>query len=83
MTEFVLRNNYFEFNGKVKQQISGIAIGIKCTPTYACIHMDELENGFLSLRSHKPLVWFTYIDGIFHYMDTWRQKASQIYEGLK
>ena len=30
MTEFVLRNNYFEFNGKVKQQISGTAIRTKC-----------------------------------------------------
>ena len=59
MTEFVLRNNYFEINGKVKQQISGIAIEIKCAPTYACIHMDEFENEFLSLRSHKPLVWFS------------------------
>ena len=39
--EFALRNNYFEFNGKVKQQISGIAIGTECAPTYACIYMDE------------------------------------------
>ena len=44
MTEFVLKNNYFEFNGKVKQQISGTTIGTKCAPTYACIYMDEFEN---------------------------------------
>ena len=56
MIEFVLRNNYFEFNGKVKQQISGTAIGTKCAPTYACIYMDEFEDEFLSLRSDKPLV---------------------------
>ena len=48
MTEFVLRNNCFEFDGKVKQQISGIAIGEKCAPNYACMYMDELENEFLS-----------------------------------
>ena len=65
MTEFVLRNNYFEYNGKVKQQISGTAIGTKCTPTYACIYMDEFENKFLSLRSDKPLVCLSYIDGVF------------------
>ena len=51
MTEFVSKNNYFKFNGKVKQQISGIAIGTKCAPTYACIYMGEFENEFLSLRS--------------------------------
>ena len=33
--EFVLKNNYFEFNGKVKQQISGTAIGTKFVPPYA------------------------------------------------
>ena len=64
MTEFVLRNNYFEFNDKVKWQISETAMGTKCIPTYACIYMDEFENEFLSLRSDKP-VWLSYIDNIF------------------
>ena len=65
MTEFVLKNNYFEFNGKVKQQISGTEIGTKRAPTYACIYMDEFENEFLSLQSDKPLVWLRYIDDVF------------------
>ena len=56
MTEFVLRNNYFDFNDKLKQQISGTAIGTKCTPIYACIYVDEFEKKFLSLRSDKRLV---------------------------
>ena len=33
MARFVLQNNYFEFNGIVKQQISGTAIGTKFAPT--------------------------------------------------
>ena len=65
LTESVLKNNYFEFNGKVKQQISGTAIGTKYAPTYTCIYMDEFENEFLSLRSDKPLVWLSYIDDVF------------------
>ena len=32
MAEFVLKNNLFEFNNKVFQQISGTAIGTKSTP---------------------------------------------------
>ena len=60
-----MRNNYFEFNDKVKQQISGTAIGKKCAPTYGCIYMDEFENEFLSLPSDKPLVWRRYIDDAF------------------
>ena len=47
MAEFVLKNNYFEINGQVKQQISGTAICTKLTPTYACIFTDDVENKFL------------------------------------
>ena len=32
MAEFLLKNNFFEFNGSVKQQVSGTAIGTKCEP---------------------------------------------------
>ena len=38
---FVLQNNYFKFNGIVKQQISRTAICNKFAPTYACIFMDK------------------------------------------
>ena len=40
MAEFVLKNNYFEFNGKVKQDLSGTAIGTNFAPPCACIFMD-------------------------------------------
>ena len=30
MAEFVLKNNFLEFNGQIKQQISGKTIGTKC-----------------------------------------------------
>ena len=40
MAKFVLKNNYVEFNGKVKQQISGTAIGTKLAPPYAWVFMD-------------------------------------------
>ena len=44
MAEFVLKNNYFEFNGQVKHEISGTAIGTKFAPPYTCIIMDEVET---------------------------------------
>ena len=62
---FVLQNNYFEFNGIVKQQISGTAIGTKFAPTYACIFMDKLETDFLNTQEYLLLVWYRYIDDIF------------------
>ena len=65
MTEFVLKNNYCEFNGQVKHQISGTDIGNKFAPTYACIFMDEIEINFLQTQEFQPLVWFRYIDDVF------------------
>ena len=65
MAKFVLQNNYFEFNGETKQQISGTAIGTKFAPPYACIFMDQVESEFLKTQTHQPLVWFRYIDDIF------------------
>ena len=56
MASFVLKNNLFEFNGKVKQQVSGTAIGTKFAPTYACIFMDKIESDFLKTQEAKPLV---------------------------
>ena len=34
MAEFVLKNNYFKFGNKIKQQISRTAIGTKFAPPY-------------------------------------------------
>ena len=56
MAEFVLKNNFFEFNGLVKEQISGTAIGTKCAPSYACIFMDEFETKFIESQQNQPLV---------------------------
>ena len=64
MAKFVLKNNYFKFKGKVKQQIFGSAIGTKFTPPYACIFTDEVETSFLDIQEMKPLVWFRCIDDV-------------------
>ena len=65
MADFVLKNNYFEFNGQIKQQISGTAIGTKFAPPYACLFMDKIEAAFLETQELQPLAWFSYIDDIF------------------
>ena len=57
MVDFVLSNNYFEFNGQIKQQISGTALGTKFAPPYACLFMNKIEP--------QPLVPFRYTDNIF------------------
>ena len=56
MVEFALKNNFFEFDSKVKQQTSDTAIGTKFVPPYACIFMDKVEIDFLETLAAKPLV---------------------------
>ena len=82
MAEFVLKNNYFEFNGKVKKQILGTAIGTRFAPPYACIFMDQVETEFLETQKHKPLVWFRYIDDVFFIGTHGKQKLSLFLENL-
>ena len=65
MLEFVLKNNYFEFNGNVRQQLSGTAIGTKCALPYARIFMDKAETHFPESQKLKPMVWFRCIDDNF------------------
>ena len=89
MVEFVLKNNFFEFNGSVKQQVSGTAIGTKCDPTYTCIYMVEVETKFLKIQERTPLVWFRYIDIFFiwthgkEHLETFLQELNNFNPDLK
>ena len=65
MIEFVLKNNSFEFDTNVYQQISVTAIGTNFAPSYACLFMDQLGTKFLKNQNLKLFVWFRYIDDIF------------------
>ena len=65
MTEFVLSNNFFEFNTDTFQQILGTAIGTNFAPPYACICMDQVEQKFLTTQINQSLIWLRYIDGLF------------------
>ena len=56
MVGFVQKNNFFEFNGEVKWQKSGTAIGTKFAPPYACIFMDEVETEFLKSLELQPFL---------------------------
>ena len=75
MTEFVPKNNVFEFNVTVKEQILGTAIGTKCAPSYACLFRSEFETSFIESQRNKPLVWFRYIDDIFF---IWRDREDKL-----
>ena len=61
MADFVLKNRYFEFKEKIKQQISGTGIGTKFAPQYASLFIDKIEAVFLETQQSQPLAWSRYI----------------------
>ena len=64
MVELVLKKNYFEFNGQVKQQTSGKATGTKFAHAYDDF-IDGIEKKFLETQSLQPLIQFRYVDDVF------------------
>ena len=89
MAEFVLKNNFFEFNGQTKQQISGTTIVTKCAPTYACIYMDKMKREFLAKQEYKRFTWLRYIDIFFIWthgedkLKTFLENLNQSHPNLK
>ena len=82
MARFVLENNYFEFNGDVKKQISGTGTGTKFPRPYVFIFMDDLDTKFLQFQSLQPLVWFRYIDYIFFIWTRGKDKLEKFLDDL-
>ena len=82
MADFVLKNNFFEFNNQIKQQISGTAIGTKCAPTYACIFMDKVVTEFLETQRDKPFWWVKYVEDIFFIWPHGQEKLKVFLEDL-
>ena len=65
MADFLLNNNFFEFNMKVKRQKSGTAVDTKFAPSHARIFMDVAATGFLTSQYLQSFLWLRYIDDIF------------------
>ena len=79
LLHLILSKTAFKFNDKLYEQISGMTMGTKCTPSYAILFMDRLERDFLSTRHLVLLVWWRYIDDIFM---VWQHSAEELYSFL-
>ena len=70
----VLSNNYFEFNGKHYNQVSGTAMGTKLAPSYANLFMTKFEENYVYTYRLQPKLQKRFIDDIFliwpHGMDS-------------
>ncbi|XP_059150561.1 uncharacterized protein LOC131937289 [Physella acuta] len=63
LTELVLNLNSFEFDGQFFDQISGVAMGTKMGPSYACLFMGYLEGQIQEKYTGRiPCFYRRYID---------------------
>ena len=51
----------FSFDGKIYEQIQGMAMGTKMAPSYANLFMDRFERAFLAQEPIQPLIWKRYM----------------------
>ena len=67
MFEFILKGNYFTFNGQCYLQQHGTSMGTPFAPNFANIFMSRIENKVLATAPAglKPLLWIRFIDDIF------------------
>ena len=67
MIEFILKRNYFDFNGEHFLQTMGTAMGTAFAPNYANIYMGYFEQKALSKAPNnlQPLIWKRFVDDIF------------------
>ena len=65
MAKFVLKKKFFDFDSKIKQQISSTATGANFAPSYLYIFMDKFKTNFLTTQKLKPWVSLKYTNDIF------------------
>jgi hypothetical protein len=61
----ILRNNIFEFDGKLYIQKHGTAMGSKVAPSYANLFMGNFEQRFLDTQEKKPSFIRRFLDDMF------------------
>ena len=82
LLKFVLRNNIFQFNGKIYHQICGIAMGTKLAPALASVVVAYYEEEYLDTVPYLPLVWKRYIDDILVIWPYSREEFDRFFIGL-
>ena len=63
LLKYVLKNNIFQFSGKIYHQVCGTAMGTTMAPALASV-VAHYEDRFLESRQQLPLMWRRYIDDI-------------------
>lgn len=84
--EFVLRNNYFQFNGKFYLQLQGTAMGSNVAPAYANLYVYWTVERLRCVGSQchpQLLFWRRYIDDCFGVTTMAPKQAAAFFRQLE
>ena len=76
------KKQLLEFNGRVKNQISGTDIVTKFFPPNACIVVEQVLTEFRKTQKHKSVAWFRYTDDVFFIWFYDKEKLRPFLEDL-
>ena len=82
LTHQVLTKNYFNFSGKLYEQIQGTAMGTRMAPNYAITFMHYFETNFLSNYPKQPKIWLRFIDDIYMIWKEGKLELDKFLESL-
>ena len=83
--DLCMKNNFFEFNGRIFKQTKGVGTGLKMAPPYACLGLGKIENlVFDSNEECLELIklWKRYIDDILMLFKGSRQQLEELVDWL-
>jgi hypothetical protein len=69
-----LATTVFICNGSIYQQTEGCAMGSPLSPVCADIYMEWFEQQVMERSTHKPTLWWRYVDDIFSKWPHGREK---------
>jgi hypothetical protein len=82
LTNLVMNQNFFQFQGKFYQQDYGAAMGNPLSPFIANVFMTHFETEFKNKFSYFPSVFVRYVDDIFAIFDTTKYSIDQFINDL-
>ena len=83
LINLIVEDNYFLFNGKLRKQIDGLAMGNPISATFANIFMSHHEKQWLANcpREFKPIIYRRYVDDTFMIFEK-EEQINLFYEYL-
>ena len=65
LTEYCVRNTYFQYKDEYFKQVDGMAMGSPLSPVLCNLFMNDLEKTAMEKSEQKPKMWLRYVDDTF------------------